>query len=51
MTKVVLGCLGKYLKGSCAESILTENSVFGPNVVGSVMNAKYYTTSLKECKL
>lgn len=51
MTKVALGCLGKYLKGSGAETILTESSVFGPNVVDSVMSAKCYVRSLKGMQL
>ena len=33
MTKIFLGCLGKYLRNNGAESIWIENSVFGPNVV------------------
>lgn len=32
MAKVALGCLGKYLKGSGAENILIESSVFGPKM-------------------
>jgi len=36
MTKIALGCLGKYLKGSGAESIL-ESGTFGLNVVESVL--------------
>ena len=33
MAEVALGCIGKYLKGSGAESILVESSIFGVNVV------------------
>ena len=40
MAKVALGCLGKYLKGSGAESILVESSVFGLNTVDSVLSGK-----------
>ena len=40
MVKVALGCLGKYLKGSGAESILVESSVFGLNTVDSVLSGK-----------
>ena len=36
MTKIFLGCLGKYLQNNGAESIWIENSVFGPNVVSPV---------------
>ena len=37
MTKIFLGCLGKYLWNNGAESICIENSVFGPNVFQSVL--------------
>ena len=37
MAKVALGCLGKYLKGSGAESILVESGIFGVNVVESIL--------------
>ena len=40
MAKVALGCLGKYLKGSGAESILVESATFGVNVVDSVLGSK-----------
>ena len=42
MTKIFLGCLGKYLRISGAESIWIENSVFGPNVVQSVLGGTHY---------
>ena len=42
MAKVALGCLGKYLKGSGAESILVESSAFGLNTVDSVLSVKNY---------
>lgn len=51
MAKVVLGCLGKYLKGSGAESILIESSVFGINVVESVLSGRNYNRSLKGMQL
>ena len=47
MTKVALGCLGKYLKSSGAESILIESGTFGVNVVESVLNGRHYTRSFK----
>ena len=37
MTKVVLGCIGKYLKGSGAEIILIESTLFGTNVIESIL--------------
>ena len=46
MTKVALGCIGKYLKGSGAQTILVESTVFGPNVVESVFSGCNYVRSL-----
>ena len=43
MAKVVLGCLGKYLKESGAENILVESCLFGVNVVDSVLEARNYS--------
>lgn len=51
MAKVALGCLGKYLKGSGAESILVESATFGVNVVDSVLGGKNYSRSLKGLQL
>ena len=45
MTKIFLGCLGKYLRNNGAESILIENSVFRPNVVQSVLGETHYVRS------
>ena len=45
MTNVDLGCIGKYLKGSGAEIILIEKTMFGPNVIKSVMTNIYTTKS------
>ena len=36
MTKIFLGCLGKYLRNNVAEIIWIENSVFGPSVISPV---------------
>lgn len=44
---IVLGCIGEYLKGSGAENVLIESSVFGPNVTDSVLSGKNYVRSLK----
>ena len=46
MTKVALGCIGKYLKGSGAQTILVESTMFGPNVVESVFSGRNYVRSL-----
>ena len=51
MAKVVLGCLGKYLKERGAENILVESCVFSVNVVHSVLNVKNYSRSLKGIQL
>ena len=40
MTKIALGCLEKYLKGSGTENILIESAVFGINVIHSVLSGK-----------
>ena len=40
MAKVELGCLGIFLTGSGAETILVESGVFGVNVVQSVITGK-----------
>ena len=51
MTKIALGCLGKYLKGSGAENILIESGIFGVNVIDSVLSGKNYVRSLKGLQL
>ena len=47
MMKIVLGCLGKYLKGSGAQKIWTESSIFGVNVAQNVITGHHYKRSLK----
>jgi hypothetical protein len=47
MIKVVLGCIGKYIEGSGAETIWVEKEVFGLNVVKSVLAGSHYVRSLK----
>lgn len=51
MAKVVLACIGKYIRNSGAENILIESSVFGINVVESVISGKNYVRSLKGLQL
>ena len=51
MIKFVLGCLGKYLKSSGAESILIESGTFVVNVVESVLNGRHYSMSYKGLSL
>lgn len=47
LAKIMLACIGKYLKGSGADVIFMECSVFGPNVAESVLNGTNYARSLK----
>ena len=47
MTKIFIGCIGKYLRNSGAENIWIENSVFGPNVVQSVLGGTHYVRAFK----
>ena len=47
MTKIFLGCMGKYLRGSGAGKIWTDSLTFGVNVVESVLNGRHYVRSLK----
>ncbi len=47
MIKVLLGCLGKYIQGSGAETIFIETSIFGINVVQSVLGGTNYVRSVK----
>ena len=47
MTKIFLGCMGKYLRGGGAGKIWTESLVFDVNVVESVLNGRHYVISLK----
>lgn len=47
MAKVALGCLGKYLRGSAAETIFVESSMFGSNVVDGVLTGRHYAMSFK----
>jgi len=51
MTKVLLGCIGKYLRGSGAENIWVESGIFGVNVVESVLSGKNYVRSVKGMQL
>ena len=47
MIKVALSSIGKFLRGSGAETIWTECSIFGINIVESVLNGSNYVRSLK----
>ena len=46
MVKIFLGCIGKYLRESGAESIWIENGIFGPNVTQAVLGGSHYVRSL-----
>jgi len=45
MAKVALCCLGKYLRGSGADNILTESDNLDVTVVESVLNGRNYSMS------
>ena len=42
LEKIINACCGKYLENTGAERVFTENEVYGPDVVKSVMNEKNY---------
>ena len=45
MMIIVLSCLGKYPKGSGAQKIWTESSMFGVNVAENVMTGHHFKRS------
>lgn len=47
MIKVLLSCIGKYLKHSGAESIFIETNLFGVSVTEQVLNGTHYARSVK----
>lgn len=47
MIKLVLACIGKYLKGSGAEHLFVETEAFGISVVDQVLNGTNYARSVK----
>lgn len=47
MIKITLACIGTYIRGSGAEHIWTETSIFGVKVVESVISGSNYNRSLK----
>ena len=42
MEKVVMACLGKYLKGSGIDKVLTNTEIYGPISIESVLNGGHY---------
>ena len=46
LLKIYLGCIGKYLRGSGAESIWIENELFVPNTTQAVLGGSHYVQSL-----
>lgn len=46
LLKIYLGCIGKYVRGSAAESIFIENDIFGQNTTEAVLNGSHYVRSL-----
>ena len=47
MEKVVLACLGSFLKGSGAKSEFVETEVFGPVTTDSVLNGGHYVRKVR----
>ena len=47
LLKIYLGCIGKYLRGSGAESIWIEKEIFGPNTSQAVLGGSHYARSLE----
>ena len=47
MAKILLRCLGKYVLGSGVSNVFIECSVFGVNVVQSVLEGKNYVRGVK----
>lgn len=47
MAKIALGCLGKYLRGSGAETIFVERSMFSSNVLDGILTRWHYARSFK----
>lgn len=47
LIKVVLSCIGKFLKGSGIENILVETETFGPGTVEQVLSGSNYARSFK----
>ena len=47
LLKIYLGCIGKYLRGSSAESIWIEKEIFGPNTSQAVFGGSHYARSLE----
>lgn len=47
MVKILIGCLSKYLRGSGISNVFIECSVFGINVVESVLQGKHYIRGVK----
>ena len=47
LIKTYLACVGKYLSGSGCRTIWTENRIFGPDVVESVLHGSDYERSME----
>ena len=46
LIKVYCACIGKYLDGGGAETIFVDKSIFGANVVNSVLSGAHYEWSI-----
>ena len=49
MAKILLGCVGKNIRNSGAESIWVESGIFGQHVVQSVLARSHYARSVVTC--
>ena len=47
MNKVLLACIGRYLRGSGADSIFIETELFASGVTEQVLNGSNYARSVK----
>lgn len=51
MAKVVISCIGKYLEDSGVEHVFTENEIFGPKIVQSILKGSHYSRALRGLSL
>ena len=47
LEKILIACIGKFLEESGAENVFTENEVFGPGVVKTVMNGIMFVVNVE----
>ena len=47
MEKVVMACLGKYLKGTDIDKVLINTEIYGPISIETVLNGDHYAEGLQ----